>query len=615
MSEKLNTILERFKSKLSYRDQDKEALDISRAAASGNLNDKNMAEYAMISNDPIVTINYVRTFITVLASKLSQEPTRPQDDKLNELVINMRLNSRFTELYKSTLGDGYAFLGFGLDNGQPIANIIDARSIMYNGDDPTLKDATEVIVFEVLPREATDTYISDFPSGYVEFDTQVEKVRTYRYLKNKGRVTIETYEEGKDDGEPIEIPNVDRIPIVRFFGEKFELSDKRYHYRGLYYQMSSLIKAIAVAATKLSTDVASYDSDNYVVDASAVANHRTQWANTGSKEIDTQNAQMQDIKMPFIQLQKDRQFLLSALNAYKSAIADQLGPVVQSGSEAVTREEVLARNEVRDAIANIYLANIADSIAESYRILQALKFGVTTPVIVQGGLLAAAQTAKTLQQLITIYNLAKESGLNAQGFVLEIVANADLPLTIRQRLGKLLLMDPYASPLVVQLKQQLQQQQQIIQNQQNRITQLQIMASQRMERQAEWVASQERIKRAELMLKQWQQENKDTQEARMEVLRRMLDVGDTVGAMALVQAIQQVDTPVLETMDTQVQMADATQDTLGAYKTGVLSNVGTASSNDITSPAARPATPGPAPIPTGPGIHTGPNPTAAPGLV
>ena len=76
MSEKLNTILERFKSKLSYREQDKEALDISRAAASGNLNDKNMAEYAMISNDPIVTINYVRTFITVLASKLSQEPTQ-----------------------------------------------------------------------------------------------------------------------------------------------------------------------------------------------------------------------------------------------------------------------------------------------------------------------------------------------------------------------------------------------------------------------------------------------------------------------------------------------------------------------------------------------------------
>jgi hypothetical protein len=128
--------------------------------------------------------------------------------------------------------------------------------------------------------------------------------------------------------------------------------------------------------------------------------------------------------------------------------------------------------------------------------------------------------------------------------------------------------DPFASPKVVQLTQQIQQLQQTIQTQQDRITKLQIMASQRVERQAEWVASQERIKRFEIMFKQWQQENKDTQEARMEVLRQLLSAGDIYGAMAMLQAIQQIDTPVLDMPATQQQMTDATADTMGAYNAG-----------------------------------------------
>lgn len=63
MSEKLNQILERFKSKLNYRNIDRDALEMSRAAASGNLfeGDKDFAQWALITNDPHVVINYVKS--------------------------------------------------------------------------------------------------------------------------------------------------------------------------------------------------------------------------------------------------------------------------------------------------------------------------------------------------------------------------------------------------------------------------------------------------------------------------------------------------------------------------------------------------------------------------
>lgn len=596
MSDKLNQILERFQSKLSYREQDTRALDISRAAAAGSLGEHEYSEWALISNDPLVVVNYVKTFITTLASKLSSAPFRPQDDKLNEVVMNMRLNSQFTDLYKMTLADGYSFLGLGLDNGKPIANIIDARSIMFNGNDPTLKDATELVVFEVLPKSKDDDFVSDFPSGYVEFDNQNEKVRTSYYYKQDGKINLDIYEEGVEEPSHFEIPNVDRIPVVRFYGEKFELNDKRYHYRGLYYQLAGIIKATALAATKLQIRVAMSDDDNYLANSDAISNYKPSWKNAGVKEFSNYDANGDPINQPVQPIQHDNGFLIQALETWKNVTSDMLGPVVQSGSEAVTREEVLARSEVRDAIANTYLSNMSDSIAEVYRIINSMLTGNTATVIVEGGFIEAAHRNKFMQQIVNVYNLAKESGLNAQGFIFEILANSELPENMKQRVGQLLMQDPFASPKVVELNQQLQKAQQTIQQQTNTITQLRIMASQRMERQAEWVASQERIKRFEIMFKQWQQENKDTQEARMEVLRKLLDNGDTFGAMAMLQAIRQIDNPVLTEPATQMQMNDATADTLGQF---------TENNQEVFNNVANPYPNGNQQVPAGP---TGPGP-------
>ena len=576
MPETLNQVLERFSSKLSYREMDRTALDISRTAATGSLGEREYSEWALISNDPLVVVNYVKTFITVLASKLSSAPFRPASDELNELVLNMRLNSQLTELYKMTLSDGYAFLGIGLSNGQPITNIIDARYIMYNGNDPTLKDATEIIVFEILPRSKDDDFISSFPSGYIDFAPDAEKVRTSYYHIENGVVKLDIYNEGEDEPQRFEIPGVDRIPIIRFYGEKFELNDKRYHYRGLYFQLSSIIKVMALAATKIQIRTASSDDDNYIVSADAISNQEHTWRNASVKIIDSLDANGNTIPNPFAQIQHDNAFLLQAFEMWKGIVSDQLGPVVQSSSEAITREEVLARNEVRDAIANTYLSNVADSVAEVYRVIQMLTTGNTAKVIVQGGFLEATRRSKMLNNITSIYNLAKDSGLNAQGFVLEILANTDLPLSMKQRVGELLMQDPFASPQVKQLRTTIQQLNETVQKQNQQITLLRIQASQRLERQAEWVASQERIKRGELAFKQWQQENKDTQEARMEVLRKLLEAGDAAAALAMLNTIQHIDPPVLADPTTQVLMNQETDDTV----TGVMEDINVATNTN-----------------------------------
>ena len=594
MPETLNQVLERFSSKLSYREMDKTALDISRTAATGSLGEREYSEWALISNDPLVVVNYVKTFITVLASKLSSAPFRPASDELNELVLNMRLNSQLTELYKMTLSDGYAFLGIGLSNGQPITNIIDARYIMYNGNDPTLKDATEIIVFEILPRSKDDDFISSFPSGYIDFAPDAEKVRTSYYHIENGVVKLDIYNEGEDEPQRFEIPGVDRIPIIRFYGEKFELNDKRYHYRGLYFQLSSIIKAMALAATKIQIRTASSDDDNYIVSADAISNQEHTWRNASVKIIDSLDANGNTIPNPFSQIQHDNAFLLQAFEMWKGIVSDQLGPVVQSSSEAITREEVLARNEVRDAIANTYLSNVADSVAEVYRVIQMLMTGNTAKVIVQGGFLEATKRSKMLNNITSIYNLAKDSGLNAQGFVLEILANTDLPLSMKQRVGKLLMQDPFASPQVKQLRTTIQQLNETVQKQNQQITLLRIQASQRLERQAEWVASQERIKRGELAFKQWQQENKDTQEARMEVLRKLLEAGDTAASLAMLNTIQHIDPPVLADPTTQALMNQETDDTV----TGVMEDINVATNTNNGNGQG-------APEPVGQGIPIG----------
>lgn len=592
---------------------DRTALDISRNAAAGNLGEREYSEWALISNDPLVVVNYVKTFITVLASKLSSAPFRPANDQLNELALGMRLNSQLTELYKMTLSDGYAFLGIGLSDGQPITNIIDARYIMYNGNDPTLKDATEIVVFEILPRTKEDDFISSFPSGYLDFAPDSEKVRTSYYHIDGGVVKLDIYDEGEEEPRSFEIPGVDRIPIVRFYGEKFELSDKRYHYRGLYFQLASIIKAMALAATKIQIRTATSDDDNYIVSADAISNQEHTWRNSGVKILDSLDANGNAIPNPVAPIQHDNAFLLQTLTMWKGIISDQLGPVVQSSSEAITREEVLARNEVRDAIANTYLSNVADSVAETYRVIQMMMTGNPAKVIVQGGFLEATQRSKMLNNITSVYQLAKDSGLNAQGFVFEILANTDLPLQMKQRVGQLLMQDPFASPQAKQLQATIQQQKETIQRQQQRITLLQIQASQRLERQAEWVASQERIKRGEISFKQWQQENKDTQEARMEILRKLLENGDTVGALSVLDTIQQIDEPVLAQAVTQALMNQETNDTVNGIMEDVNVEPNSSGSLGQIQAGSRPAQPG-ASIDSGPSGQSGTDATGSLGL-
>jgi hypothetical protein len=555
MSETLTEILERFKSKVNYRNIDKEALDLSRSVDAGNLyeNDKQYAQWALISNDPLVTINYVKSFVTTLSSKLASAPLRPADDKLNEVIISMRLNAMSVEMFRSILADGYNFLGFGLDNGEPTCSVIDARSIMFNGNDPTLKDATEVIVFDVLPRERDDNFVSDFPVDYVDFDPTEEKVRTSYYYKKGGTVNLDVYEEGKDKPDHYDFPSLDRIPVVRFYGERFELTDKRWHYRGLYYQFASIIKAATMTATKIQIRNATSDDDNYMVATDAIASSRKDWDNVGAKIFDHMDANGNQIEKPVIPIQHDNQFLLSTMELWKSIISDMLGPVVQSNSEAVTREEVIARNEVRDAIANIYLTYLSNSLSECYRIVSMLKGTGSGKVVVQGGFLEETQRSKKVQEIVMMYNLAKESGLNSQGFVMQILSSCSLDQKTKEALAKLLLADPLASPMVQQLKQQVQQLTQELQKSQQREAILRTMASQRLERQAEWVAAQKEIKRNEFVLKQWQQEDKDTQEARMELMRSFIQSGDTRAALALLEQIKQTD-PTIATNPTLAAM-------------------------------------------------------------
>lgn len=570
MSETLTQILERFKSKVAYRNTDKTALDMSRAADAGNLydNDKNYAQWALISNDPLVIINYVKSFITTLSSKLASAPLRPEDDKLNEVCLGMRLNAMGVEMFRSTLADGYNFLGFGLDNDEPTCSVIDARSIMFNGNDPTLKDATEVVVFDVLPRERDDNFISEFPIDYVDFDPTEEKVRTSYYYKKGGKVNLDVYEEGKDKPTHYEFPNLDRIPVVRFYGERFELTDKRWHYRGLYYQFASIIKAATMTATKIQIRNATSDDDNYMVATDAIANSRKDWNNVGAKIFDHMDANGNQIDKPIIPIEHDNQFLVQSMELWKSIISDMLGPVVQSNSEAVTREEVIARNEVRDAIANIYLSYISNSMSECYRIVSMLKGWGSKKVVVQGGFLEETQRSKKTQEIVAMYNLAKESGLNSQGFVMQVLVSSSLDQRTKDDLAKLLLSDPFASPLVQQLKTQVQQLTLELQKAQQREAILRTMASQRLERQAEWVAAQKEIKRNELTLKQWQQEDKDTQEARMELMRSFIQKGDTVSALALLDQIKQTDpvvalNPALDAMgneDLQTMTSSARKD-------------------------------------------------------
>ena len=132
----------------------------------------------------------------------------------------------------------------------------------------------------------------------------------------------------------------------------------------------------------------------------------------------------------------------------------------------------------------------------------------------------------------------------------------DLPGDVKDRLIQTFMQDPYKSPLVMQLQQQLQQSQGTIQQLNQQIALLRIQATQRLERQSEAIESDERIKRLEIAQKQWQTEADQSQQARMEVLKRLLDSGDYDGARMVVEAINMQDPPIIAD-PTIGQIADA----------------------------------------------------------
>lgn len=558
MSElRLRAVLERFKPRLTYKEIDKTALDISRSAAAGNLGDSedNYAEWAMITNDPLVIVNYVKTYITTLVSKLSGAPFRPEDENLLKLGLGIRINSVFTDTYQDVLNDGYAFLGVGMNDGTPQVKPIDARYIMFNGDDPTLRDSTDVVVFDVLPTDLDSDKNSSlltpaFLGAYVDYDSTSERVKVSHYHKAKegkykGQFVLDIYDEDPDNPITYPLPGVDRIPVVRFVGERVELADKRYHYRGIYYQLASVLKALALAGTKVNIRTASSDDDNYIVRSDAIANNTTTWKNSGAKTVD--NVDSNGNPIPDVQfIPHDNEFLMKAFECWKAVISDMLGPTVASGSEAVTREEVIARNEVKDAISNTYLTRMADSIEEVYRCINMLAGNGSQKVIIVGGYIDSVKRQKDLSSVVTIYNYAKEAGLNTQGMVIEMLALTDIPKETKESIAKTFEQDPYKSPLVVQLQTQNAQAQKTIEALQRQIALLRMQATQRLERQAEFIDSNERIKRLEIAYKQWADEQKQTQEANMKLLEDFLSKGDYVGAAGVVASIREQSNSLLE---------------------------------------------------------------------
>ena len=182
---------------------------------------------------------------------------------------------------------------------------------------------------------------------------------------------------------------------------------------------------------------------------------------------------------------------------------------------------------------------------------------------------------------------------------MQILVSSSLDQRTKDDLAKLLLSDPFASPLVQQLKTQVQQLTLELQKAQQREAILRTMASQRLERQAEWVAAQKEIKRNELTLKQWQQEDKDTQEARMELMRSFIQKGDTAAALALLDQIKQTD-PAVALNPTLDAMANEDLQTMTSSARKDVDNVaGNSELHPGQQPQGQPT--GPSAVPSGAG--------------
>lgn len=549
----LSSVLESFKTRVSYKELDKQALDISRSVSSGNLgNSGYFSEIAQITDDPIVIVNYVKTFITTLISKLSASPYRPENKILYEQGQKIRLNALFVDIYQDVLNDGYTFVGVGLKGGQPIVKPIDARYIIYNGDDPTLKDATDIVVFEVVPKQKKDNEIIDvvtdcsFLSSYVDYDSDAERVIASHYYKDTetGKFYLNVYDNNFETPNSIDLGDIDRLPIIRFVGEKVELQDKKYHYRGLYYQLSTVINALAATGTKIHVRTMGSSDSNFIVRSDAIDDHIESWKNSGALEVD--NLDSNGNPIPNVQfVPHDNDFLLRAFELWKSVISDMLGPIAASGSEAITREEVMAHNEIKDAISNVYLSKMCDSVEEVYRCINMLMNGDSSKVIILGGYIESMRRKKSMEALQHIYMLAKEGGLNTQGIIKQMLQLEDLDTETIAFINATFSQDPFKSPQVIALQEQNKQLQESLQKQSVQIGLLRIQATQRLERQKEFIDSSERTKRLEIALKQWTEEQKQTQEAYMAILTDCLQKGDYDGAIHILETIKAQSNPIL----------------------------------------------------------------------
>ena len=188
---------------------------------------------------------------------------------------------------------------------------------------------------------------------------------------------------------------------------------------------------------------------------------------------------------------------------------------------------------------------MADGIEEVYRCIQMFASGNKTKVVILGGYIESVKRQKEIGELNRIYQLAKEGGLNVQGFVVQQLAIADLPTSVKEALAISFQQDPFKSPQVLALQEQVTQLNQTIQQQNTQIALLRLQATQRLERQKEFIDSTERTKRLEIALTQWTEEEKQTQEARMAVLNDCLAKGDYEGAVRVIEEIKNTSNPII----------------------------------------------------------------------
>ena len=220
----------------------------------------------------------------------------------------------------------------------------------------------------------------------------------------------------------------------------------------------------------------------------------------------------------------------------------------------VSRENVdnitkMAALEGRNGpISNTYLSRMADSIEEVYRCIQMYvteKQPNANKVVMLGGYIESVKRRKEKEELAGLYQLAKEGQMNTQGFVIQMLAISDLPKETKEQLAQSFDQDPFKSPQVIQLQGMVQKLNQTIQQQNTQIALLRLQATQRLERQKEFIDSTERTKRLEIAQKQWSEEQKQTQEALMAILNDCLAKSDYDGAIRVVEEIKQQSAPLI----------------------------------------------------------------------